>query len=156
LRIEVLFSDGGLAERRVVFDVQPGQRQPAKLIVGTQALPNRNAGTFAVGLDENPDSPGVKRSHYLELSATYPDLAGSFKIEPQFASFSVRSSKSAPVIRIEPSTGRIVPLDTGHAIVTTTFQGATNRTCIMVGREGGMTERPGCRDLLEDGEQIDY
>jgi hypothetical protein len=152
-----MFSDGGFADRRVEFDVQPGQRQPAKLIVGTQGEPNRNAGTIAAVLNDNPESPRVKRSQVLELSTTYPDLTGRFEIKPEFASFSVRSSRLAPVLRIEPSTGRVIPLDTGHAIVTTTFQGVTNRTCIMVGREGAMhAELPGCRDLLEDGEQIDY
>ncbi|MEG9437156.1 hypothetical protein JAO29_13440 [Edaphobacter sp. HDX4] len=157
LRILVMFSDGGFADRRVEFDVQPGQRQPAKLIVGTQGEPNRNAGTIAAVLNDNPDSPRVKRSQVLELSTTYPDLTGRFEIKPEFASFSVRSSKLAPVLRIEPSTGRVIPLDTGHAIVTTNFQGVTNRTCIMVGREGAMhAERPGCRDLLEDGEKIDH
>jgi hypothetical protein len=159
LSIVAKFSDGAIARKKVMLSVGLPDRRPCALIVADNEPPRTNSRLIEAHLEDDTESWASKHAwiSVLTVGASYEGTKYPVVIDPSHASFRVKSAGGPPVIRVDSSTGKIFPIRLGHALVETTFEGLTNRTCVIVEPGNASTSNPSvCNDLLLPGEKLSF
>jgi len=71
-------------------------------------------------------------------------------LPPRFVTFEVKTPKGRPIVEVDASTGKIIPLRVGDAMLETRFAGTTMHTCIQVRSApytGEAADRANCKGL---------
>jgi hypothetical protein len=118
IRFTADFADGGYASQSVNFEVGPSKVAPAALGLSS------GAGLY---MDTTHPSPA-----YLLPTAFYYGLRWEIPVPPRYATFKVEDADGGPVVKIDPTTGRVTPLRLGDAMVETSYLGVTMRNCVRV------------------------
>jgi hypothetical protein len=142
------FPDGGIVFQKLMLDVRPSQKQPEQLIIGPGSAPRRNMSTLFLGV-AGPNTRGA-----LQVFAKYEGLDTVVKIDPAFATFSVTTGEQPAPFEFDKKTGFLTPIQTGQALVETTFGGRTNLTCVVVTGGSGTPPNEHCQRLLSPGEKL--
>jgi hypothetical protein len=135
------------------------ERRPRAIVVANSEMPRTNAVLIQAHLAEDPKSPTSRQraAATLVVGASYEGAKRPVLIDPAHVSFHVVSDGSSPVLRVDLSTGNIMPIRLGHALVETMFEGVANRTCVIVEPEDASTSNPSvCNDLLMHGQRLSF
>ena len=89
----------------------------------------------------------------LTLSAVFDGVIEPLPVEPSSTRYTLRSSGGAQVIELDETTGRVQPLQPGHALVEAAYGGLTKLACFVVTAEPVfLRDHTDCSDLLAPGE----
>jgi hypothetical protein len=149
LSLDGRFPDGSIFGKRIMLDIDPPKREPQELIVGQ---PTFDGGKISLFLHRQP---GRK---WLAVSAIYDNLANEITIDPSYASFKVRTKHKTSPVSVDESTGQLIPLHVGHALIETSFGGKSSLTCVTVEELFDLNspnyDHSYCEELLLPGERF--
>ena len=143
-RIDVLFSDGGVAARRVQIPV----KLPDEKALLINALNDISTGGFATPvtiLHLSAKSPGNTRRLFPFVAFGNPQWM--FSLSATYVTFSLLGDGHDPVVSLDAATGTVTALRPGHALVITRFDGAQSETCVVVTDDAIKGDPSNCEDL---------
>lgn len=144
-RFVLLFADGGVATRSVHLPVKLPDHPPLRLINALE-LGNRDepllAATTLHLVMQPPDN-----TRQLWPVAWFGEQSEPVAIQPQEASFSVKTAGPGPVIQLDATTGEVTAVRIGHALVRTEFDGAASETCVVVMQNSTDGDSSNCEEL---------
>lgn len=150
LTIDGKFVDDAFFRKIVTIEVEASERRPARLTVGPPSFDPSKMFLFIHG------HPTPQR---LTIFAVYDDVKEPIRIDASDGRFNIRTNDENPPFEIDPSTGIFKPLHTGHALLETSFGGASVLTCVAVEESGnaidsGRYDHSHCEELYKPGEEV--
>lgn len=138
------------SEARVQIDVEPSSKKPQQLLVGRGGGGTGNVGTLSLNMERNAKLD----VEYIDPQAVYANLLTPIDVRGH-ATMTVKATPGDPVLRVDSANGMVLPLRPGHALLRTTFAGATNLTCVIVTERAlDHVRNERCADLLEPNETL--
>jgi hypothetical protein len=147
MNLEVQFTDGGAESTMIEADVVLPAQDPAKFLVARGGTgTSRTSGTLYMDLSETRESRLAPLVAYDETTRPVP-------IPAKYVRFSViaPATVNAPIV-VDQSTGQILSLHLGHALVEASFRGLSVLVCVDVktlASDG--SESSDCGELVPPG-----
>ena len=91
--------------------------------------------------------PATRRSEICTRKPTLRKKSPTIYLHPDDVVFTLKTRSDQPIVELDKSTGGITALHPGHAIIQTSFAGATVDTCVVVMPDLVHPDASNCEEL---------
>jgi hypothetical protein len=155
--VSIIPENLGRLHLQINADFDDGYFDVAKLDTAEVVLPDRKPESFYVDVHSQGtyclDLTGRAKGVMMEPMAVYKGAVHPVPIPLHYLQFKlIAEDESHPPISVDKSTGMIMALSYGHALVQTTFEGISTLNCVSVQEDASSgANRLDCSELVPPG-----